>query len=120
MDVFTNGVRIMPISTPATISFPLDIPQVDVLTTKQTRDGKFIITVESRRETTQCGVCKKEIACTYGPWASSALAPFTHTGTRDLHYHSATSGTMSNLPTQTNHNPDPEMVRPTQPTHQSL
>ena len=56
----------MPISTPAKISFPLDIPQVDVLATKQTRDGKFIITVESRRETTQCGVCKKEIACNYG------------------------------------------------------
>ncbi|MFQ5399955.1 MAG: ISL3 family transposase [Anaerolineae bacterium] len=56
----------MPISTPATISFPLDIPQVDVLATKQTRDNKFIITIESRRETTSCGICKKEIACTYG------------------------------------------------------
>lgn len=56
----------MPISTPAKISFPLDIPQVDVLATKQTRDNKFIITVESRRDTTQCGVCKQEIACNYG------------------------------------------------------
>ena len=52
----------MPLSTAAKISFPLDIPQVDVLATKQTRDNKFIITIESRRETTQCGVCKKEIA----------------------------------------------------------
>ena len=56
----------MPISTPAKISFPLDIPQVDVLATKQTRDGKFIITVECRCDTTRCGVCKQEIACNYG------------------------------------------------------
>ena len=56
----------MPISSSATIRFPLDIPQVDVLATKQTRDNKFIITVESLRETTKCGICKQEIACTYG------------------------------------------------------
>jgi transposase len=56
----------MPITTPAKISLPLDIPQVDVLATQQTRDGKFIITVESRRKTTKCGVCKQEIACNYG------------------------------------------------------
>jgi transposase len=56
----------MSISTPAIIRMPLDIPQVDVLATKQTQDNKFIITVKSRHETTQCGICKKEIACTYG------------------------------------------------------
>lgn len=56
----------MIIAPPAQISFPLDIPQVSVLATKQTRDGKFIITVESRRETAQCGVCKQEIPCNYG------------------------------------------------------
>lgn len=56
----------MPISSPATISFPLDIPQVDVLATKHMPDGKFIITVESRRQTTPCGLCHQEIACTYG------------------------------------------------------
>jgi transposase len=64
--IFTNGVKTMPISSPAKISFPLDIPQVDVLATKQTRDNKFIITVESRRDKTKCGVCKQEIACNYG------------------------------------------------------
>jgi transposase len=64
--IFTNGVKTMTLSSPAKISFPLDIPQVDVLATKQTRDGKFIITVESRRETTPCGVCKQDIACNYG------------------------------------------------------
>ncbi|MCA9950325.1 MAG: transposase [Anaerolineales bacterium] len=56
----------MPIAPAAKISFPLDIPQVDVLATEQTRDNKFIITVESRCETTQCGVCKQEISCNYG------------------------------------------------------
>jgi transposase len=56
----------MPISTAARISFPLDIPQVDVLATRQSRDGKFIITVESRQETTRCGVCKQSIFCNYG------------------------------------------------------
>ncbi|VAW36511.1 hypothetical protein MNBD_CHLOROFLEXI01-2670 [hydrothermal vent metagenome] len=56
----------MPISTPAQIRFPLDIPQVDVLATKQTRNGQFIITVESRQETTECGVCKQTIPCKYG------------------------------------------------------
>jgi transposase len=61
-----NGVIIMPLSTPAKISLPLDIPEVDVLKTQQTRDGKFIITVESRRETTKCGICQTEIPCNYG------------------------------------------------------
>ena len=56
----------MPVSTSARISFPLDIPQVDVLATRHTRDGKFIITVESRQETTKCGVCKQFISCNYG------------------------------------------------------
>jgi transposase len=64
--IFTNGVKTMPISSPAKISFPLDIPQVDVLATKQTRDNKFIITVESRRDKTKCGVCKQAITCNYG------------------------------------------------------
>ncbi len=64
--IFINGVKKMPISASAQISFPLDIPQVDVLATKQTQDGKFIITVESRKETTKYGVCKQVISCNYG------------------------------------------------------
>lgn len=51
---------------PAKISLPLDIPEVDVLTAQQTEDGKFIITVESRRETTKCGICQRKIRCNYG------------------------------------------------------
>jgi transposase len=64
--ILRNGAKTMSKSTPAKISFPLDIPQVDVLGTEQKKDGKFIITVESRIETTKCGVCQQEIACNYG------------------------------------------------------
>lgn len=63
----------MPISTPAIIRLPLDIPQVDVLSTKHTKENKFIIEVESQLETTQCGICKQEIACTYGYGAAIRL-----------------------------------------------
>jgi transposase len=63
----------MPKSTPAKISFPLDIPEVDVLGMEQTKDGKFVITVESRCETTRCGVCGEEIACKYGHGQSIKL-----------------------------------------------
>jgi transposase len=64
--MLTNGVKTMRQVTPTKISFPLDIPNVDVLETRQTRDGKFIITVESRSETTHCGICQQEIDCNYG------------------------------------------------------
>jgi len=56
----------MPIPASAQISIPLDIPKVDVIATKHTRDGKFIITVESLKETTRCGVCEETISCNYG------------------------------------------------------
>jgi hypothetical protein len=38
----------MTILTSARISIPLDIPKVDVIDTKHTHDGQFIITVESQ------------------------------------------------------------------------
>lgn len=50
----------------AKISFPLDIPEVEVLGIEQSKDGKIIIRVESQKETTVCGICSKEIACNYG------------------------------------------------------
>jgi transposase len=56
----------MPIPVTAQIKIPLDIPQINVIATKHTREGKFIITVESLKETTICGVCREEIPCTYG------------------------------------------------------
>lgn len=56
----------MPITTSARISIPLDIPKVDVIDTKHTHNGEFIITVESQEERTECGVCKESIPCNYG------------------------------------------------------
>ena len=50
----------------AKISFPLDIPEVEVLGIEQSKDGKIIIRVESQKETTVCGICGEEIACNYG------------------------------------------------------
>ena len=56
----------MTIFTSARISIPLDIAKVDVIDTKHTHDGQFIITVESQEERTICGVCKESIPCNYG------------------------------------------------------
>jgi transposase len=44
----------------------LDIPDVDVLQTEITADGKLVITVESQVKTTKCGCCGQEISCSYG------------------------------------------------------
>lgn len=51
---------------PAKLTIPLDIPDVDIINTKIRRDGKFFIEVESRQETTQCGICGRKIKCNYG------------------------------------------------------
>ncbi len=45
---------------------PLDIPDVEVLETEITTDGKVIIQVESQVERTKCGICGQEIGCNYG------------------------------------------------------
>lgn len=50
----------------ATITIPLDIPEVKVLSTEITLDKQLLISVESNQATTPCGVCKQEIACTFG------------------------------------------------------
>ena len=56
----------MPLNPPAKITFPLDIPGVDVVHTELTPERHFLITVESRQETTTCGICQQEIRCNYG------------------------------------------------------
>ena len=48
------------------LKIPLDIPDVEVLDTEITGDGRFLIRVESQVETTRCGICGQEISCTYG------------------------------------------------------
>ncbi len=50
----------------ARFTIPLDIPDVEILSTKTQRGGKFLIEVESRQETTKCGICRQSIRCTYG------------------------------------------------------
>lgn len=48
------------------ITIPLDIPNVDVLATEITAENHLLIRVESTQETTECGICNQEIACTFG------------------------------------------------------
>ena len=50
----------------AELRIPLDIPDVEIVSTKVTNDGRLIIRIESELETTQCGICGQEIACRYG------------------------------------------------------
>ena len=50
----------------AELRIPLDIPDVEILSTEITHDGCLIVRVESIVETTQCGICGQEIACRYG------------------------------------------------------
>jgi transposase len=51
---------------PAKLIIPLDIPDVDIMGTEITREGQFIIEVESRQDTTRCGICGEQIKCNYG------------------------------------------------------
>ena len=50
----------------AQIEIPLDIPQVEVLDTEIGCDGELLIRVESQVETTECGICGRQIRCTFG------------------------------------------------------
>jgi transposase len=50
----------------AAITIPIDIPNVEVLDTEITAADQLLIRVESSQETTQCGICKGQIACTFG------------------------------------------------------
>lgn len=56
----------MSIRPSAKITFPLDILQVDIVSTQKTTNGKFNITVESNVDTTTCPICQQEIVCNYG------------------------------------------------------
>jgi len=50
----------------AELKIPLDIPDVEVLDTEITSDGRLIITVESQVETITCGICHQSINYNYG------------------------------------------------------
>lgn len=50
----------------AQIRIPLDIPDVEVLSTEITGTGELLIRVESLVETTTCGLCQRTIRCRFG------------------------------------------------------
>ena len=48
------------------ITIPIDIPEIEILETEITADDKLLLRAESTQNTTECGICKREIACTFG------------------------------------------------------
>lgn len=50
----------------AELRIPLDILDVEIVSTEITADGRLVIEVESTKETTECGICGQEIGCRYG------------------------------------------------------
>lgn len=50
----------------AAITVPIDIPNVEVIGTEITSKDQLLIRVESSQETTECGICRRQIACTFG------------------------------------------------------
>lgn len=48
------------------LKIPIDLPDVDVLSSELTSDGKVIIRVESQLESTTCGLCGSVIRCNEG------------------------------------------------------
>lgn len=50
----------------AELRIPLDIKEVEIISTELTENGQIIIQVESTLETTECGICGESIRCTYG------------------------------------------------------
>ena len=50
----------------AEVKIPLDIPDVEVLDTEITNEGRLIIIVESQVETINCGICHQPMRCNYG------------------------------------------------------
>ena len=50
----------------AELRIPLDIPDVEIVSTEITKDSRLIVQVESLVETTLCGICGQEIECRYG------------------------------------------------------
>ncbi|MBV7335031.1 hypothetical protein KFU94_43710 [Chloroflexi bacterium TSY] len=49
----------------SSITVPLDIPEVEVLSSEITSENHLLIRVKAPK-TTACGVCGVEIACTFG------------------------------------------------------
>lgn len=50
----------------STLTIPFDIPDVEIISTEVSADGKLFIQVESQLETTACGICGEAIRCSEG------------------------------------------------------
>ena len=50
----------------AEITVPINIPEIEVLSTEITSENQLQIKVESRKKRTECGICGEEIPCTFG------------------------------------------------------
>jgi hypothetical protein len=48
------------------LKIPIDIPDVAVMSSQVTHDGKLLIRVESEVATTECGICHQTIRCNAG------------------------------------------------------
>lgn len=59
------------------ISFPLDLPNVEVIKTEMNKAGDYVITIQSVLTTTQCRECGREIELFhgYGRWLSLRHLP---------------------------------------------
>ena len=48
------------------ITVPLGIPNVEVVGTEITAEKQLLVRVKSTQETTACGICQRQIKCTFG------------------------------------------------------
>ena len=48
------------------LKIPIDLPDVDVISSQVTNDGKLLICVESQLTTTACGICHQTMRCNAG------------------------------------------------------
>ena len=48
------------------LKIPIDLPDVEVISSQVTNDGKLLIRVESQVATTECGICHQIIRCNAG------------------------------------------------------
>ena len=68
---------------PATIQLPLDLPDVEVLSTESRPAGALIIRVESTRKTTRCRVCGQDNGLSPPRLISVAISRQSATGVRN-------------------------------------
>src|SRR5215210_6731061 len=102
------------------ISIPLDIPDVRVLQTELTKDGEFILTVESTLTSTTCRRCGRVITEQHGVDEPRLLRHLPILGRPVENAHPPQTLPLSVLRRSTHHYPTTGLVRPQSPAYQSL